>query len=256
MIKTAREFSLLCKSRGFACLAPRFYARCIGDGIYQTIFTGFKKYLDPASPNYSDKNRKSYYISIGLRSMYSHHNEHVFIPGKDSGGYRPADLCNKRKYSGPFLGIEEEYNYMEQTGFDVLDSINTQEKFLEWWERVHVIDNGQRIHDIQLVEPFLLCGKLPEAEYEISVSFIQTASAYESYRKYVESGLQEPHPPYEQRLLQSAERDMVLWHWCMGRQYDSFQTYIQENYQRNMEWVQKYRIPSTVFAQPRIIADL
>ena len=254
MIKTEREFSQLCKHYGFARLAPRFYARCIGDGIYQTIYTGFREYIDIRSPYYSSENRKSYYISIGLRSIYSCHNEDTFIPGKNPGGYRPADLYTKSKFSGPFNGIEEEYAYMEEKGFDVLDEISSQEKLLEWWNSVQVIDTGYRMHSISLVEPFLLCGLLHEAECEISVSYIQTMSAYFSYKAHVESGRLEAYYPYEQRIWESAERDLTFWHWCMGRQYKEFDAYIHENYQRNMEWIQKYGIPTISLSSPRSVS--
>ena len=109
MIDTERMFSKACQSRGFARLAPRFYARCIGDGIYQTIYTGFKAYIDVDSPHYSPEHRKSYYIGIGIRSLYARHEEELFVPGKDAGEYAPLELCLKRKASGPFHGIETEY---------------------------------------------------------------------------------------------------------------------------------------------------
>lgn len=181
MIRTEREFAKMCLSRGFIRRAQRYYVRCIGDGIYQTIYTGFKKYLDTTSPNYSPENRKSYYISIALRSMYSCYTEHIFADERDSGGYTPVDLCNGHKYSGPFHGIEQEYDYMEQEGFDVLDTIDTQEKILEWWDAVQVVDTGERIHSICLVEPLLLCQRYQDAENELSTS-LKTGDGSLSFR--------------------------------------------------------------------------
>jgi hypothetical protein len=251
MIHTEREFSKMCISRGFARLAPRFYARCIGDGIYQTICTGFRKYIHTDSPNYSSQDRKSYYISIGLHSIYSCHCEDAFIPGKAPGGYRPADLKAKEKYKGIFNGIEEEYRIMEEVGFDVLDTINTQEAFLDWWAKVEVLSSGMRIHDIRLVEPFLLCGQVYEAEIEISTSFIHGISAYRSYQKRIEQGLDEHYPPYEQRIQESAEKELTLWHWCMSKKYDEMSQYISDNYQRNCTWIKKYGIPVIQHSQQR-----
>lgn len=253
LIKTEREFAKICMSRGFLRRAPRFYARCIGDGIYQTIYTGFRKYIHVDSPNYSVENRKSYYVSIGLRSMYSHYDEHIFANDKDSGGYTPADLCNKSKYSGPFNGIEEDYNYMTDEGFDILDTIATQEKLLEWWDAVQVIDTGRRIHDIHLVEPLLLCGKQHDAEYEISVSFIQGMDAYVSYMDHVESGSFSEDQSYEWRIWISARKQLNLWRWCIGRNQNELRTYINENYNRNMAWIQKYGIPTKLLTQPRTL---
>ena len=256
MIRTEREFCQMCISRGFSRLAPRFYARCTGDGVYQTIYTGLKKYMDTDSPYYSKENRKSYCVSIGIRSVYSHYEEHVFIPGKDMGGYSPADLYRKCKYSGPFNGIEEDYGYMEQVGFDVLDSIDTQEKLLEWWDTVQVIDTGHRIHDIHLVEPLLLCGKRHVAEYEISVSFIQGMDAYISYLNRVESGIFSKDNAYEQRIWNSAGKQMDLWRWCVGRNKEELCKYIKQNYNRNMAWIQEYGIPIVLLTQPRTLETI
>lgn len=256
LIVTEREFGQMCISRGFARLAPRFYARCIGDGVYQTIYTGFRKYIDTDSPNYSSENRKSYYVSIGLRSLYSNYGEHIFASDKDSGGYRPVNLCKKGKYSGPFNGIEEDYNFMEQEGFDVLDSIDTQEKLLEWWNMVQIIDAGQRIHDIHLVEPFLLCGNGRDAEYEISVSFIHCMDAYVSYLDLVESGSLRKDEAYDQRIWNNVRNQLNLWRWCVGRNKKELQKCIDDNYNRNIVWIQKYGVPTRLLTPKRSLENI
>ena len=253
MIETEREFSRVCMRRGFARTAPRFYARCIGDGIYQTIYTGFRKYIYTDSPKYSAEKTKSYYVSIGLRSMYSCYDEHAFVPGKDSGGYSPADLCEKRKHASPFHGIEEDYTRMEQGAFDVLDAIDTQEKLVEWWDAVQTIDTGRRIHDIHLVEPLLLCGNQHDAECEISVSIAQGMDAYASYLDRVECGCYNKDTSYEQRFWNSARKQLDLWRWCIGRDQNKLREYLSENYKRNLLWAHKYEIPTVSLTPPRSV---
>ena len=255
LIETESEFGKMCIKRGFMRRAARFYVRCIGDGIYQTIYTGFKKYVHPESPSYSPEKRKSYYISIGLHSLYSHQEEDVFASTKDAGGYTPADLNQKSKYSGIFHGIEADYDYMENNGFDVLDSITTQEQLLKWWDMIQVIDTGCRIHDLQLVEPLLLCGKLDDAQNEISTSFIHGIDAYISYLDHMENGRIAKDYSYEQRLGLAARQKLQLWRWCIGRNTVELNNYIQTNYEQNIAWVQKYGIPTILLAPPRTLVN-
>ena len=256
LIENEREFSKMCIKHGFLCRAPRFYVRCIGDGIYQTIYTGFKKYIPPDSPSYSPEKRKSYYISIGIRSLYSQYDERVFSSDKDSGGYSPADLNKKCKHSGLFHGIESDYRYMDCGGFNVLDTITTQEKLLEWWDAIQVIDTGSRIHDLHLVEPLLLCGNINCAEVEISISYIQCMDAYISYLDHVRCGRFIKDNSYEQRIRNSLSEQLQLWRWCAGRNKEELNEYLQANYARNMAWVQKYGIPAVQISQPRFLESV
>jgi hypothetical protein len=179
--------------------------------------------------------------------------EDLFADGRGTGGYTPADLCTGSKYTGPFNGITEDYTLMERSGFDILDKIVTQEKFVEYWEKIQVIDTGHRVNSLCLVEPFLLCGRMRDAEYEISMSFIHSMSAYEAYQKHLETGVIEPEPSYEEKLLQGANQKLKLWHLCQGRQFRELQSYIDDNYQRNMGWIQDYGIPTVLFTRERLL---
>lgn len=249
-------FGKMCIEHGFAKLAPRYYARCYGDGILQTIYTGFKKYIDPVSPNYSVSNRKSNYICIGIRSMYSYHLEETFIPGKDDGGYRPADLIHMRKYTGGFNGIEDEYEIMAQYGFDSLDSINSQEAFLNCWSAIQTDASGGIIHDSQLVEPFLLCARQDDAEKEICTSFMHCMGSFYSYLDHVESGRFAPNLTYENEIHEKAKKKLHLWTCCIGHNYNELDSYIKENYNRNLSWLYKYGIPTYLPLQPRSLVDM
>ena len=253
MIETERDFGKACLARGFARLGRRFYARCIGDGIYQTIYTGFREYISTDSPNYSNDNRKSYYISIGVRSLYSFLLEDDFADTRGVGGYRPGDFFQKCKYSGMFNGIEEEYSFMEHGGFDVLDAINSQEKFLELWDAIQTNADGNRIHDPKLVEPLLLCHKRSEAEYEISTHIVQSTDAYMGYLDRVECGYFAKDGSYETRYWNAMRKDLKRWKLIARYRHDELGRYIAENYNRNMAWAEEYGIPTTLLTHPRAL---
>lgn len=243
MITTEREFSKLCTSRGFARLATRFYARCIGDGVYQTIYTGFREYVDPPPANGSATSRKSYYISVGILSIYSNHQEFMFIPGRAPGN-RPSQLLSKSRHIGMFNGIEEEYAIMETAGFDILDTVDTQEAMLDLYEKIEVCDDGEVIHDLALAEPFLLCGRQKDAKIEISTSIAHCVSVYDSYTSRVEAGMQARDASYEQRIRDDLAHMMVLWNLCLGKRDPEIDEYIAENYHRNLAWIRKYGVPT------------
>lgn len=253
LIETERDFGKACLAHGFARLARRLYARCIGDGIYQTIYTGFRDYISTDSPNYSNENRKDYYISIGIRSLYSSLLEDAFADNRGIGGYRPGDLLHKCKYSGQFNGIEEEYSFMEQGGFDVLDSVNSQEEILELWDAIQTTADGNRIHDPILVEPLLLCRRKNEAEYEISTNIVQSTDAYMSYMDRVECGYLAKDSAYETRYWDKMRRQLNLWKLIARDRHDGLDHYISENYSRNLSWAKQYGIPTDMLSSPRAL---
>ena len=253
LIETERDFAKACLIRGFSRLARRLYVRCIGDGVYQTIYTGFRDYISIDSPLYSDENRKSYYVSIGLRSLYSSLREDDFADNRGVGGYRPGDLLQKCKYSGRFNGIEEEYSFMEQCGFDTLDTIDTQERLLELWDAIQTTADGNKIHDPQLVEPLLLCRKKDEAEYEISTHIAQSTDAYMSYLDRVECGYLTKDSSYETRYWNKMRHELKLWRMIAWYHHDDLGRHVAENYNRNLMWAKQYGIPTSMLLPPRTL---
>lgn len=75
---TSREFSALCKRYGFSQQGKVYY-RCFGEGILQLITIGNREYLDPLSPERTDKHRKSNRISFYFWSMYENLPETFFL---------------------------------------------------------------------------------------------------------------------------------------------------------------------------------
>jgi hypothetical protein len=144
---------------------------------------------------------------------------------------------------------------METVGFDILDSIDTQEAYISWWSKVQTIDDGYRIHALQLAVPFLMCGQWHEAEYEISVSFIHRMDAYMDYLERVESGLLKSEEVYEYRVRAGIAKEITLWRWCMGMNRESLDAYIHENYCTNMSNMSKYSIPVIRHTERKLLPE-
>ncbi len=239
MITTEREFSKACRERGFSRLSPRLYVRVYGDGLYQTICTGHKKYMDPWSPYYSSTQRKSYRITIGIHSMYCEWPEYFFQPGKLGGSYSPREILERKREKGPFQGIWPEYELMETGGLDALDNIRTQEDMVALHEAVKQVQGGDRVHDLSLTYSYFLMGNLKEAEIEISRHFIQSSDALRVNRAWMERNGFEWDPDYEKRINMSLDRDIRFWSLCMSRDTAGMEAVLDENYRRNMEMAQR-----------------
>lgn len=134
---------------------------------------------------------------------------------------------------------------MEETGFDVLDNISTQESLLEWWETVQTVASGDRVHTLQLFVPFLLCGRIADAETEIRISHAQCVSALQSYRNRVDQGYIPRDYTYEQRVREKADNEMHLWTCLNELNFNNLYSYMRDNYLRNISWIRKYGIPMT-----------
>lgn len=230
MISTEQEFGKACKAHGFSRLGQRRYVRIYGDGLYQTISTGIKKYMDPWSPYYSSAQRKSYCICVDIRSMYWEWPEGFFRAGV-SCGFSPYKLVKREKEKEKFQGIWPQYEMMENSGFDALDNIRTQEDYISLYNAVETSYDSDRIHDLSLTAPFFLMGNLKEAEIEISRHFIQSSEAIRLNRKHMdETGFLD----YEMRVNLSLDLDRRLWTMCMRRDREEMEQFLNENYLRNM----------------------
>lgn len=169
-VVTAREFNLMCQKRGFAHLKKGFY-RCIGDGVYQTIYTGDTCFIDTSSPWYSSTHRRSNYIGIGLYSIYSVLPEFWFDPKYPKGEIDPKNIIGKRDLF--FQGIQEHYEIMKSIGFDFLDEINSQKKLIEAVDQICIarLSEGLKKSRVMCI-PYLICGEKSKA-YNIIQSWLE-----------------------------------------------------------------------------------
>ena len=159
---TTREFSKMCRQRGFS-QKGKVFLRCVGDGILQIITTSGREYIWPTSPEYSSDHRKSNYIGIDMCSMYSVVPSYFYQFEEHIARYRPDYILGER--GAFFMGIQHEYQIMMEKGFDFLDSIKTQQQLLDAilsWEVIQSsrpgIPGEPIFNNTRLCAPFLICG--------------------------------------------------------------------------------------------------
>ena len=158
-IMTTREFSAACKERGFIQKKSGFY-RCIGEGIYQVIYVGCPVYVDPFSPWYDKTQRKSKRILIGLWSIYAKLLKYWFDPKSGKGIIDPPNLEGRREYS--FLGLQDHYRIMKETGFDYLDSIRTHRELTDALDLLGEVNADVAASREKLI-PLMICGESERA---------------------------------------------------------------------------------------------
>jgi len=229
-----RDFTRLCKENGFKRVKQNFYARCIGDGVYQTIHTGYKQYIYPFSSEYSEKHRKANTISIGIWSLYAKWDDPLDLLGM----YSPGDLEGKREIH--FQGFGAHCKQMVENGFSFLNGITTQEKLLE--ARMKIDSNygsGKWIHDVWLSAPLMACGKWEEATDEVCRHYTHTWDAF--FTKYAFLRNEERYEEYfakEREYEQHLQLTTQLWNKLLGSHYAWIQEFLKENLNRNMQYLQ------------------
>lgn len=233
-----RDFTRLCKEHGFTRVKQNFYARCIGDGVYQTIHTDYKQYIDSFSPEYCEKRRKANTICIGIWSLYAKWDDPLDLLGM----YSPGDLEGKREIH--FQGFGAHCRQMIENGFSFLDGITTQEKLLE--ARMKIDSNygsGKWIHDMWLSAPLMACGKWDDATYEVCRHYTHTWDTYlsqydflrndDQYKKYFDK---------ERECQKRLELTELLWHKLLIRDHAWLQKFLTENLKRNTQYLQEHGI--------------
>lgn len=243
---THQEFEKVCKTHGFARQAKHLYVRCVGDGIFQSIYCGFSAYIDPESPNYSSIKRKSNYISIGIYSLFAQCKMELFDPTERGGGgiYSPNDFCPQNNDNKRFHGIEHEYDKMTDYGFSILDEINTQEALLDFYCKTKVSHTGSRVHSLSLVEPFLMTGRIEDALIELSFHYTHTWVGHtithsNSPDAWKVTWISELEDHMEKVLAPT----VFLWRAILGKRYQEIYAHLSENYERNISWIAQFDIP-------------
>lgn len=163
-----KEFTQKCTSRGFINKNQCFF-RCIGDGIYQTIRINETCYVDPTSPYYSLKNRRTKRIAIGLYSIYARLPELWFDPKIGAGLIDANNLVGRRNL--PFFGLQDHYEIMENSGFVFLDRVNTHRNLIQAIETLREY-NPSLVMSQEMCIPYLICEEKEKANQIIS-SFFQ-----------------------------------------------------------------------------------
>ena len=238
---TSREFSALCKRYGFSQQGKVYY-RCFGEGILQLITIGNREYLDPLSPERTDKHRKSNRISFYFWSMYENLPEAFFNNAQYFIGIYPEQLIEK-KINPAFMGLQEQYKLMVSHGFPYLDSIKTQKDLISSVLDHEMMESSTPNYmNSEMVSAFLLCNKPKEALLRLACLHVQNYSVFhENNRDLRETKM---YDEYFEKLdmLQSrmAYRDCLIWDILLER-WDSIKEKLHQNFLRNCEWANKYK---------------
>lgn len=237
---TSREFSAICKERGFT-KRKSVYSRCIGDGVYQNLFIGDKAFMNPSSPEYTNTHRKSQYISIRFWSMYSNVPEFFYTEGEHIGVFTPENLLGQRFSSDTFFGIQAEYQIMLTKGFDFLDSIVTQKKLLDAVIQLQSVEFSQPIpHDTQLCAPYLICGEPNEAYNRLNALYTQNWTAFHcNYDLLRKQGHIREYLEKEDEYLEHTAPTVELLNLVLGKDNRRIQQYLRDCFQRNVRLAQE-----------------
>ena len=242
MSSIKNDFKKQCIAKGFSYLAPNYYARCVGDGIFQTIYTGFKQYISTSAPSYTGQRPKDYYISIGLYTMYTRWPEYIFSPGRNCGGYTTSNLLGADNQ--PFEGIEWEYSQMLHSGFDVLDSFDSQKRIIELRNKVMLSDEKSRTHSFDLVGPYLACGNIEDALFEIDHQYTHSlVGFFRENERLLSAGEANQYLAQLGALRERLNEAERLWVALISGNYDFVRAYLDEIFERNCTLARKSNIP-------------
>ena len=246
MIMTEKEFGVLCKQNGFQKMAPNFYCRCYGDGLYQMIYSGFKKHYDGQAimKNPSLANQQSRYITIAVRSLFTRWEPNTFVVGRDCGEFNPGNMYPEvHSQTYVFSGIEEDYRIMEAYGFSMLNSISTQKDYLEFYCKSRRDKNSFRIHNEALVEPYLISHNYYEASVEIAIALARRVIYLEDlHSNLLRAGKMDQYERLYNRTIQRLNINKDLLRAISGKNYVFLCDYLESSFQCNMEEIRRNNI--------------
>lgn len=242
--KLIKEFSELCKARGFSKKGKAF-SRCIGDGIYQNITYTEKYYIDTDSPEYSDANRKSPSISFGCWSMYSDIYPEQFTPfGREHSGLLSPEMIIGKNPKNYFKGFGSQYKIMVEQGLDLLDSITTQEQLLSVTYKLISVQYGDSFpHMSELAIPHIICGERNKALDRLYSIYVRSCiNFFDKYRHLKESG---QYDKYIEKLNEheaSIEMYTLFINRIVCNREDELKEYMLSYLERNIQYAKENKI--------------
>ncbi len=194
-------FDRICRDNGFSAKG-RAYSRCIGDGIFQSIYIGTYDFVSCNSPQYKS-GKKSRCIEIGMWSMYSNLPELYFSAPKHTGCFFPENFLGQQHNMKTFLGFEHELQLMEMHVFPSLNSILSQKELLDVVYSLQKAQYKEIIkNDVQLCAPHILCGETIAAINNLCWCYTQNWMAFHSVYDYLKR-----ERDYEEYFRKEAERE-------------------------------------------------
>lgn len=238
------DFKEVCLQNGFRHVRGT-YCRCIGDGVLQTIFEHYKTYIEPSSPEYSDKQRTAKYITFGLWSLYAKLPEECFNWKQTGGLFAPANLLGKRWHPGPFMGNLTDRRNMVEYGIPFLNDITTQEKLADAVISLSMTEYHQLLpFQTDLYAPLLKCGRNYDAITRVEAKLANLwIRFFEKVDQYKESGFPLNFWEQHEYAVEETKELSKLWSMIAGMQECNIERFLCNNYNTNMERVIRYKIP-------------
>lgn len=248
-----REFTIMCNDYGFA-KHGKVYSRCIGDAIYQNISINSLEYLPQNSPEYTPYNKKSPCIKFEMWSMYSDLHIMCFSDRNRIGRFWPENIQGHSFTRDIFLGFENQVEIMRTVGFPLLNSVISQEKLIETMCCLQQAEYGYLLpHQFYLCAPYILCGEEPQALNHLYSLYAQSWLNFHKKHDHLKVEGQ-THKYIELELRQEKDLENVsnLLQMVLGNQKVLLNAYFRDCLKRNIELVEKYRIPISNDFAPKL----
>lgn len=169
------DFCHECVIRGFAKKGDSFY-RCVGDGVFQQIFVGEKEKLPNDHPRRTPTHKFERTVIVFLKSMYGAY-EGLFEGIESTLGFHLSVDRLLGNSADRFEGAEEEYEKMCTEGFQVLDTITSQNILAEFLTDRSNPDQAEMRYEIQFFDIYLSCGNYYQARMAVMTHFASNCFA-------------------------------------------------------------------------------
>lgn len=238
-----KEFSAMCKARGFS-KSGKTFSRCIGDGIYQNISIAENSYLSPFCAEYSSTNKTSPCIKIGFWSMYSFLHPLYFIERKHIGNFHPENILGISIDRTPFNGLSAQYEIMTKTGFDLLDSMTTQNKLVDTIDMLMTAMHGAGLsHSTELAAPYYLCGDRTRALSVLRNLYAQNYITFHHKYDYLKQTKQyDEYITKEEELLYGMKEHTYFLKLIGGNRKEEITDYMLTCLNQNIQYAKENKI--------------
>lgn len=250
-----KEFADMCVERGFS-KHRKVFTRCVGDGVIQNITISQKCYVDPHSSEYSSETRKAPIISFWCGSMYSNYPDKWFNDRRYLGWYYPENIMGIRNIS--FQGFKNQFEIMQVKGFDLLDSITTQEQLVRISSELQEIEySGRYLYDYHICAPLVICKNYHEATSILfNIYAYDWMSFKEKYDYLINNGQYEEYIQKEKEFDGNKKELKTYIYRVLGNRYDDLKVFFESNLKNNVEHLKHNKIAFSKDFKPLVLNDI
>lgn len=231
---TARNLVTACKKRGFAITNKKVLSRYIGDGILQQIYYGDNEH-----------------IWIGINSMYSDLPEWQVWRNIPFTLYLPKHLHGiavDRNTETESSYREEDISLLINGGLDILDTITTQEKLIQFANLIES-QNTNKIpmhYNRHLYGAYIQCDMMDVLMNEVCYDYVDIVSSFRRSKENTALLVNGQHEQFVAKYLDLDREVSTLYELCSALQLSDnefLRQYAQRNLERNLEQIRNRYIP-------------